>query len=210
MVVLSLIVSLAITGVSYFAFPYLYVKKYGKAAKWKARWIALANFIVCHIIWIIVSQSIMTDGAAAITYAPILWLFFTEAYLRDKGGSSQKKYNMRFKENFSRMFRQSFGNVIDDENIKINGQNAIIYTFNPATCRSMGDFAYMVELSGAKPRYFASEYSYGKTFVLCEWEFDGEKETRHINYGPIVNSITEKNKHQRVLLNKIEEILRKQ
>jgi hypothetical protein len=82
MIFLQLALSLIITGVVYFVFPLIYVHKKGKVRKGKARVIALINFLICHIIFLVIA--IYLDLYAGSFGAPILWLFVTEAYLHDK------------------------------------------------------------------------------------------------------------------------------
>lgn len=82
MIFLQLALSLVITGAAYFAFPLFYVHKKGKVKKGKARLIAFINFLICHIIFLIIAVSL--DLSAGSYGAPILWLFVTEAYLHDK------------------------------------------------------------------------------------------------------------------------------
>lgn len=110
---------------------------------------------------------------------------------------------------YTEMFRQSFGNVIHEENIIINGKNCVIYRFSPVTpeFNMIGGFSHFIEVQGDTARYFASERSFNNTFVLCEWVFDGEKKTKHINYGTVVSSVADTLNITSNTLKKLKEIL---
>ena len=50
---------------------------------------------------------------------------------------------------YTEMFRQSFGNVIHEENIIINGKNCVIYRFSPVTpeFNMIGGFSHFIEVA---------------------------------------------------------------
>lgn len=117
-------------------------------------------------------------------------------------------------EKYTRMFKEPFDQVIAKSEFIVNNKKCAMYGFSPLYLNrcirsgfDIGRFAYFVVVQGDKPRYFASEYSFNNTFVLCEWEFEGENKTGHINYGDVVSSVSDMLNHSSNIKKKLQEIL---
>lgn len=110
---------------------------------------------------------------------------------------------------YTKMFKQPFKKILCEEEIFINNKKCLLYRFSPSVIdtATIGTFLYFIIVPGAATRYFASEYSFNNTYVLCEWQFDGEKEIAHINYGEVVSSINDLFYHVANIKNKLKEIL---
>lgn len=108
---------------------------------------------------------------------------------------------------YTKMFRQPFDQVVSTEQFIIHDHECILYRFSPRYVFGIGDFCFMIEVKGNNTRYFASEYSFHCTYVLCEWVFKNEKEVAHINYGDVVSRIEDLLIHTEIVKERLEEIL---
>lgn len=110
---------------------------------------------------------------------------------------------------YTRMFNQPFDSVVVRSDFTINGKKCTMYGFSPLYLHScsVGGFCYFIEVQDYKLRYFASEWSYNNTFYLCEWEFEGERKTAHLNYGEVVSSVGDMMNHSENIKKKLHEIL---
>lgn len=119
------------------------------------------------------------------------------------------KMKQELSDKYTRMFRQSFDNVINREIFTINNYRCVMYRFSPITSDfdKIGGFSHMIIVLQSTPRYFTSEHSFDNKFVLCEWIFTGEIESVHINYGNIVSSIADTLNITANIQKKLKEIL---
>lgn len=108
---------------------------------------------------------------------------------------------------YTKMFRQPFNQVVSTEKFIIHDYECILYRFSPRYVLGIGDFCFMIEVKGNTTRYFASEYSFNRTYVLCEWVFKNEKEVAHINYGDVVSRIEDLLIHTEIVKERLEKIL---
>ncbi len=120
-------------------------------------------------------------------------------------------YKMRpqLEHDFTEMFNQPFNQVISKEKFRINNTNCNLYSFSPnyiLNCK-LGGFLCMIEIVSTPKRYFACELSYGTSFELCEWVFDGKKNICHLTYGEIINSPTDLINFRQKLKAKLKSIL---
>ena len=76
-------ISLIITAIVYSIFPIWYRWDHGATTKKKAWKMAIINFVVCHVIFMIVILAI-NPNASSMTAAPILWLFVGKCILGNK------------------------------------------------------------------------------------------------------------------------------
>lgn len=135
--------------------------------------------------------------------------------LQDLETEPERYYmNKSLADRYTRMFNEPFDRVINKSEFIINGNKCTMYGFSPLYLNeclkggyNIGRFGYFIEVQGDKARYFASEWSYNNTFFLCEWEFDGERKTVHLNYGEVVSSIADISNHAENIKKNLKEIL---
>ncbi len=76
-------ISLIITAIVYSIFPIWHRCTHGATTKKKAWKMAIINFVVCHVIFMIVIFAI-NPNAGSTAAAPILWLFVGKCILGNK------------------------------------------------------------------------------------------------------------------------------
>ena len=137
----------------------------------------------------------------------------TEEQYESKNDFNNYLIDKKVSEKYKRMFKRPFDEIQSIEIFMINNYKCYLYKFKTlakhlATPKlAIGGFCYFIKVKTNKKRYFASEYSFDNTYVLCEWVFEGEKELKHINYGAVVSSNKDMFNHLENIKQKLKEIL---